>query len=198
MTKKFLHVGCGPQTQKGLKGFGNDDWSEVRFDIDERVQPDIVGSLTDMAAVATASMDAVFSSHNIEHLYLHEVVGALREFNRVLNDHGFVVLTCPDLQSVCEAVANDRLLEPLYESPAGPISAIDILYGHRGFIANGNTYMAHKCGFTLRALNDVFKEAGFSKCGLIRRPGAFELWAIAFKSDVDDATLRQAVIQYFP
>jgi predicted SAM-dependent methyltransferase len=138
MTKQFLHVGCGPQTKESLKGFNSSDWTEIRFDIDEKVKPDIVGTLTDMSGVETGTMDAVFSSHNIEHLYAHEVVGALKEFNRVLKEDGFVVLTCPDLQSVCEAVANDKLLEPLYISPAGPIAPIDILYGHRGFIANGN------------------------------------------------------------
>jgi len=112
MIKKLLHVGCGSQNKSSLKGF--DDWQEVRFDIDERVKPDIVGTLTDMSAVATASVDAIYSSHNIEHLYAHEVAIALKEFNRVLKSDGFVVLTCPDLQSVCEAVAKDRLLDTLY------------------------------------------------------------------------------------
>ena len=98
-------------------------------------------------------MQAIFSSHNIEHIYPHEVNVALKEFLRVLTPDGFVVLTCPDLQSVCEAVANNKLLEPLYVSPAGPISPIDILYGHRGFIAQGNHFMAHRCGFTSSSLN---------------------------------------------
>ena len=59
-------------------------------------------------------MQAIFSSHNIEHIYPHEVNASLLEFNRVLSNDGFVVLTCPDLQSVCEAIVQDKLLEPLY------------------------------------------------------------------------------------
>jgi hypothetical protein len=51
----------------------------------------------------------------------------LKEFLRVLSTDGFVVLTCPDLQSVCEHVARDRLLEPLYVSPSGPIAPLDVL-----------------------------------------------------------------------
>ena len=151
--KTFLHVGCGPQNKSQIKGFNNDNWKEIRFDIDKNVNPDIVGTLTDMKLVETGSLDAVFSSHNIEHIYPHEVQIALKEFYRVLKDDGIVVITCPDLQSVCEAVVKDKLLEPLYESPAGPISPIDILFGHRTFIARGNEYMAHKGGFTYSALN---------------------------------------------
>ena len=129
--KTFLHVGCGPQNKSQIKGFNNDSWKEIRFDIDKKVNPDIVGTLLDMSAVETGSVDAIYSSHNIEHVFPHEVPIVLREFHRVLKDDGMVVLVCPDLQSVCEAVVDDKLLQPLYESPAGPISPIDILYGHR-------------------------------------------------------------------
>ena len=45
--------------------------------------------MTDMPAVEDAYVDAVFSSHNIEHLYAHEVAEALSEFKRVLNEDGF-------------------------------------------------------------------------------------------------------------
>ena len=54
------------------------DWEEIRFDIDPNASPDIVGAMTDMSGVATASVDAVYSSHNIEHVFAHEVPVALR------------------------------------------------------------------------------------------------------------------------
>jgi predicted SAM-dependent methyltransferase len=41
--------------------------------LDHAVQPDVVVTMTDMSAVATGSIDAIVSSHNIEHLYPHEV-----------------------------------------------------------------------------------------------------------------------------
>ena len=95
--KSFLHVGCCPQNKSGLKGFNADEWKEIRFDIDESVNPDIQGTLTDMSLVNTSSMDAIYSSHNIEHIFAHEVPIALSEFYRVLKDDGIVVITCPDL-----------------------------------------------------------------------------------------------------
>ena len=95
--KTFLHVGCVPKRKdKTTRGFATDLWQEIRLDIDPSVAPDITGTMTDMSAVPSASVDAIFSSHNIEHLYPHEVPVALAEFKRVLKPDGFAVITCPD------------------------------------------------------------------------------------------------------
>lgn len=198
MPRKFLHVGCGVKNKTVLKGFNSDEWIEIRFDIDKNVNPDIVGTLTDMSQVESESVDAVYSSHNIEHLYAHEVGGALREFRRVLKPEGFVVITCPDLQLVCESVVNDKLAEPLYVSPSGPISPLDILYGHGRSIAQGNTYMAHKCGFTYSLLKDSFLRAGFVSTIGGRRPKAFELWLAAFKTRPDEAEMHRIGGAFLP
>ena len=185
--KTFLHVGCGPQYKSEIKGFDNDNWKEIRFDIDETVNPDIVGTLLDMSEVKTGSVDAIFSSHNIEHIFPHEVAIALKEFYRVLKDDGMVVLSCPDLQSVCEAVINDKLLDPLYETSVGDkIAPIDILYGWRAPIAAGNEYMAHKGGFTYSVLNGAFLEAGFKMNYGGRNPDRWELFIVSFKQDMTE------------
>lgn len=196
--KKFLHVGCGPQTKKNLKGFNSDFWDEIRFDINSEVRPDIIGTLTDMSKVGSESVDAIYSSHNIEHIYPHEVPVALSEFFRVLRPNGFVVITCPDLISVCQAITKDKLLEPLYQSPAGPISAIDVIYGHRGYLASGNIYMAHKCGFTYSVLQNSFYEAGFTKTYGGARSDMFDLWLIAFKSNLSDADAILEASNFLP
>jgi len=154
----LLHVGCGPKRKdRTTAGFNTPDWTEIRLDIDPAVRPDVTGTMTDMSAVASASVDAVFSSHNIEHLYPHEVPLALAEFRRVLRDDGYAVITCPDLQSVAALVAQDRLTEPAYVSPAGPIAPLDILYGHRAAMQRGNLFMAHRCGFTRKVLDATLR-----------------------------------------
>ncbi len=54
----FLHVGCGPKRKnQTTKGFNTADWTELRLDIDASVAPDIIGTMTDMSAVADASVD---------------------------------------------------------------------------------------------------------------------------------------------
>lgn len=197
--KTFLHVGCGRKrkAQAGA-GFQGDDWREIRLDIDPGVEPDIVGTMTAMPAVAGGSVDAVFSSHNIEHLYPHEVPVALAEFARVLNDDGYAVITCPDLQSVCALVAQDRLTQPAYTSPAGPIAPLDILYGHRKSLAQGNLYMAHRCGFTLKILLGTLKAAGFANVFGVRRAAHFDLWAAASKKALSAAAQQVLAAQHFP
>ncbi|MGZ3279996.1 MAG: class I SAM-dependent methyltransferase [Caulobacteraceae bacterium] len=196
----FLHVGCGPtRKHQTTRGFAGADWRELRLDIDPQVSPDIVGTMTDMAGVASGSVDAVFSSHNIEHLYPHEVLVALGEFNRVLRPDGFAVITCPDLQSVAALVAQDRLLEPAYMSEAGPIAPIDILYGHRQQLAAGNLFMAHRCGFTRRVLDGLLRAAGFATVAAIARAAPyFDLWAVAVKRTCDEAELRALAAAHFP
>ena len=197
--KIFLHVGCGPKRQaQAGPGFGGDDWREIRLDIDPGVAPDIVGTMTAMPGVAAGSVDAVFSSHNIEHLYPHEVPIALAEFARVLNSGGFAVITCPDLQSVCALVAQDKLTEPAYTSPAGPIAPLDILYGHRKSLAQGNLYMAHRCGFTLKILLGTLKAAGFASVLGVRRAAHFDLWAAASKKALSTAEQRILAAQHLP
>jgi hypothetical protein len=197
--RKFLHVGCG-QAKKAdtTKGFNTDAWQEVRFDIDPACAPDIVGTVVDMSAVSDASVEAIFSSHSIEHVYAHEVPKVLNEFRRVLVDDGFVVLTCPDLESVCQEIARGRLLEPLYTSESGPIAPLDILYGHRPSLARGKHHMAHKCGFTYSALSGSFFSCGFRKVYGGRRPQAFDLWIIACKQDKSEAELLRLAAEHLP
>jgi predicted SAM-dependent methyltransferase len=198
--KSFLHVGCGRKRKdRTTRGLNTSEWSEIRLDIDASVQPDVIGTMTDMSAVATASVDAVFSSHNIEHLYPHEVPLALSEFLRVLKPDGFFVVTCPDLQSVCKLIAEDKLTEAAYTSPAGPIAPIDILYGLRSSMAQGNLYMAHRCGFTQKVLTATLQAAGFKAVATMARAHPyFDLWAVASKSARNEDEMRQMAGQHFP
>ncbi|MCK4828015.1 methyltransferase domain-containing protein, partial [bacterium] len=120
--KIVLHVGCGsPHPDQLHQLFHGPEWTEVRIDIDQHVQPDILASIVDMSVVPSECADAVYSSHNLEHLYPHEVPLALREFLRVLKPTGFALISLPDLRAVAELIVADKLDEPAYQSPAGPI-----------------------------------------------------------------------------
>ena len=198
--KTFLHVGCGEKYKENTTpAFAGDAWSELRFDINPAVQPDVLGSMTDMSSLADASVEAVFSSHNLEHLYPFQVPQALGEFLRVLKPDGFVIATCPDLQSVCALVAEDRLTEAAYVSPAGPITPLDILYGHRPALAQGNLHMAHRCGFTQSVLMATFEVNGFPSVAVMRRAAPyFDLWVVASKVHLDDDAIRKLADEHFP
>ncbi len=197
--RTFLHVGCGLQ-RKGpaTPGFDGPDWSEIRLDINPSVSPDLIGAMTDLSAVKTGSMQAIFSSHNIEHLYPHEVPIALGEFKRVLTDDGFVVITCPDLLSVAQFIVARGLGETAYTSPMGPITPLDMLYGHQGAMGAGNLYMAHRCGFSAQTLLEAMQRADFGRMTIIARKSRFVLWALATKSICDDATMAALAQKHIP
>lgn len=197
-TRRVLHVGCGNTTLKNLPlPFQDGTWVEVRLDIDPSCSPDIIGTIVDMKGVETGSMDAVFSSHNIEHVFPHEVPIALGEFARVLKADGFALVTCPDLQSLGEAIAAGRVDEPIYMSPAGPIAPLDIIFGHRGSVARGKHYMAHRCGFTGRTLAESLTAAGFASVGVrAKREGCVNLWAVATRNRVAAETITSMLDRY--
>jgi predicted SAM-dependent methyltransferase len=197
--KTLLNVGCGLSSISQLKGFDKDDWKEIRLDIDNTVKPDVVGSLTDMSLIETGSVDAVYSAYNLDHIYPHEVPIALKEFYRVLNEDGIALVQCPDIQTVCELIAQDKLLELLYESPVGPIYPIDVIYGHRWYLKNGNEYMAKKVGFTYSALDASFAEAGFKARYGGRMPAnGGELNIVAFKQKIPEEQIKQIADPLLP
>jgi predicted SAM-dependent methyltransferase len=190
----FLHVGCGAKTKAHTTPeFSSERWRELRFDIDPAVKPDITGTMTNMSAVGTETVDGLFSSHNVEHLYPHEVPVAFREFTRVLKLDGFAVITCPDLQSIAALVAQNKLLDTAYQSNAGPITPLDMLFGHRASLARGNLFMAHHCGFTRDVLAQSLQQAGFQSVRVLARPDNFDLWAVACRQVVSrDELLRES------
>jgi len=181
--KTLLHIGCGTASPERLPDcFKSVQWQEVKLDIDPKVKPDIVASLTDMSAVASASVDAVWSSHNIEHLEGFQVDGALREIRRVLKPGGFALITLPDLQRIAELIAQGRGDDVMYTSPAGPITPLDMLFGHQASLARGNHYMAHRTGFTAKRLGKMLAEAGFGEVRVLKGR-SFDLWAVALNSN---------------
>lgn len=199
MTKKtVLYVGCGTDHVLGKHGFDPEHWQELRLDIDPGVKPDIVGNMMDMSEIKDNSVEAVYSSHNIEHLYPHEVPIALGEFLRVLTPDGMLLLSCPDIQPVCAAVAANKLSEPLYYTASGlPITPIDVLYGCRLFMLNGNSFMAHHCGFTAKVLLSSINSAKFGSAVVVADNKSYALYAVATKQKMPDETLKQLFAQYW-
>ena len=183
---RLLHVGCGHAKPERLPPVFR-GWDEIRLDVDASVEPDLVTSMTDIGGIADASVDAIWSSHNLEHLESHEVPLALREWRRVLRPAGIAFMTLPDLAQVAKLVAEDAINKPIYESPAGPIAPLDIMFGHRRSVEAGNRYMAHRTGFTTDHLGEALMDAKFVEADVWTTH--LTLWAVAY---VD----QEAIAQY--
>lgn len=190
----LLNVGCGPREGTALPALFR-SWRELRVDVDISVAPDIVADLTDLSAIASASVDAIWAAHCLEHLYLHQVPTALSELRRVLRDDGFLCIIVPDLQTVAGYIVTDRLHEAIYQSPAGPVSAHDVLFGFGPALASGQASMAHRCGFTPGLLRHCFHGVPFGEVLIHRRSALLELAVIARAIPARDEAERAALLQ---
>jgi SAM-dependent methyltransferase len=189
--RRVLNAGAGPRSARGLHPlFRPAIWEEVRLDLDADAWPDVVGSVADMRAeFPDESFDAIWSSHVLEHLAAHEVPTALLEFRRVLRPDGFAIISSPDLEAVAAAIGKHGIDHVLYTSPAGPIAALDILYGHRASIERGKTGMAHRTGFSCASLGRLLVAAGFDE--VLATQNGFDLWALAFREQADRQSIQQ-------
>jgi len=186
-----LNAGSGRDQPETLHpAFRRRPWRQVRLDIDPSVRPDIIASVTDLGGVVPdARFDAVWCSHILEHLYDHEVPRALMEFRRVLKPAGFALLTCPDLEKVAELVVAQDAETVAYMSSAGPISALDMLFGHGRSIARGNEFMAHRTSFTSTRLGRLLLETGFDEVR-VAEGGNYDLWALALMPKAKHAEVQ--------
>lgn len=168
-------------------------WGHVLLDIDERAKPDICCDARTLTTLQPAQFDAIYCSHNLEHYHRHEVVKVLNGFLHVLKPGGFVEITVPDIQAVIRHVVESGMDvgDILYQSAAGPIAALDVIYGlGRRIEQSGQDFYAHKNGFTAKLLRGTLERARFACVHILEMPQLFELRALAFKSEPTRAQLR--------
>lgn len=153
----ILHVGCGREPLPAWL----DHYDEVRLDIDPGCEPDIVAGMTDLGQIGP--FDAVYSSHALEHLYPHDVPVALAEFRRVLREGGALLVFVPDLDGV------QATHDVVYQSPSGPITGLDMIYGRLCYLKHA-PHMAHHTGFTRETLGQALSDAGFQGVTVMQVP----------------------------
>lgn len=185
--KKLLNVGGNSKAillPPQYAGF-----EHVLLDIDPTGAPDIVCDARKLTTLDAGQFDAVYCSHNLEHYYRHEVQAVLAGFLHVLKDSGFAHIRVPDIHEVMR-VTIERGLDIddiLYESPAGPIMVLDVLYGYSVEIErSGQDFFAHRTGFTQKSLSNALKSAAFSKT--YTAASNLEISALAFKGAPDIST----------
>ncbi|MBM0204750.1 methyltransferase domain-containing protein [Micromonospora sp. STR1s_5] len=182
---RVLNVGSGPAPTRLHPIFSSRKWREVTLDADPAVKPDLVGSSANLHdLVPDGAFDAIYASHVLEHLFSHEVLLALKEYRRVLSPSGFALITCPDMESIADTITRNGLEITAYNSPAGPITPLDMVFGHSRSIENGNLYMAHRTGFTVERLGRLLALAGFRE-SRVSRGTSYDLWALALAEGAD-------------
>lgn len=166
-------------------------WKHVLLDIDSRGGPNIVCDARELTTLPAAQFDAVYCSHNLEHYYRHDVPKVLGGFRHVLKADGFAEIHVPDLADLMQTVVKRGLDvdDLLYQSPAGPITVRDVLYGLGSEIErSGNDFWAHKTGFTKKSLTAMLVRCGFPV--VYNGSGNFEVAAFAFTKPPTDEIRR--------
>lgn len=165
-------------------------FEHLLLDIDPRGLPDIVCDARELITLKAAQFEAVYCSHNLEHYYRHDVNKVLTGFLHVLKEGGFVHLRVPDMEEVMRMSIEQKLDidDTLYQSAAGPIMVLDVIYGYGTEIEqSGQDFYAHKTGFTKKSLEAALLKAGFST--IYSGTENIEVFAIAFKGVPDETSL---------
>ena len=160
--KRLLNAGSGPESARRIARMIQErGLEELRFDIDPSVKPHVVGSILEIErSFEPQSFEVIWSSHVLEHLFAHEIFPTLRQFHRVLRPDGFALIMSPDVEAVARFIVEQGIAAVAYNSPAGPIRPLDMLYGHSRAIEEGHLHMAHRTGFTAERLGNLLLTAG--------------------------------------
>ncbi len=165
-------------------------WTRCLMDIDPAAKPDIVLDARELGRLLPAQFDAVYCSHNLEHYYAHEVKVLLRGFLHALKPAGFAEIRVPDVAAVAReiSVPGRELDDVLYTSPAGPITARDIIYGYEPWIEkSGQGYYAHKTGFSRHTLELALRASGLAHIHWLEPLGPYEIRAVALGAPASES-----------
>jgi predicted SAM-dependent methyltransferase len=187
--KKVLNVG-GNNRYIGIPDLYN-GWECHLLDIDASAGPEICCDARELVTHKADIYDSVYCSHNLEHYQRRDALTVLNGIAHVLKPAGFLYVIVPDLIAVIkEVVARGLdLEETLYDSPAGPITPLDVIYGLQSqVVGSDNPFFAHKNGFSEKSLRRLLSEGGFDPVHL--RPGPLELHAIGFLQPPTEACKR--------
>ncbi len=157
LPKRVLHAGSGGSQIPDKYFVG---YQPVTLDIDPGCKPDMVGSMVEPTFIPDECFDAIYTAHTLEHLYPHEVRLCLYNFLRILKPGGVVMIVVPNLEGI------KATQDVVYDSPSGPVSGLDMIYGHHKLL-EGRPYMAHHCGFVGETLMGAMQSVGFENVQVI-------------------------------
>jgi predicted O-linked N-acetylglucosamine transferase (SPINDLY family) len=143
------------------------------------------------------TVNAIFLNQYLPCCFAHDVQKTLQRCLATLDDDGFLIATCPDLVTIAQHILSHGLTKPSYISEAGPITPLDMIFGHGQTIHDGQTALAHHTGFTQESLVAHLGEAGFKSVRALTRPEQFEVIAVATKRQTDDHAFTELLRQIF-
>jgi predicted SAM-dependent methyltransferase len=127
------------------------EWKII--DIEPRPEVDYVANANDLSQFESNSVDAIYASHVLEHFYYglnNELMSTLKEWSRVLKPGGQLLISVPDLKTLCWLYLHPNLM------PIERHQIMRIIFG-----GQTNVYDVHKVGFDFEILALYLEEVGF-------------------------------------
>lgn len=127
------------------------DWKIL--DVEPRPEVDYVGNAIDLSQFPNNSIDAIYASHVLEHFFYNidnELITTLQEWHRVLKPGGKLLISVPDLKTLCWLYLNPNMM------PMERYHIMRVIFG-----GQTNIYDVHKVGFDFEILAMYLEEVGF-------------------------------------
>ncbi|MFN3925844.1 MAG: class I SAM-dependent methyltransferase [Pseudanabaenaceae cyanobacterium] len=139
------------------------DWKIL--DIEPRPEVDFVADASDLSQFDDESVEVIYASHVLEHFHYglnYELALTLGEWFRVLKPGGQLMLSVPDLQTLCWLYCRPNL-------------DVETRFHIMRMMFGGQTdqYDVHKVGFDFDILCTYLADVGFSQC---QRVESFDLF----------------------
>lgn len=140
------------------------DWKIL--DIEDRPEVDFIGDACDLSQFPDGSITSLYASHVLEHFYYglnNELITVLQEWYRVLAPGGKLLLSVPDLKTLCWLYSNPNT------SMMERHHLMRIMFG-----GHTNQYDVHKVGFDIDTLALYLVKSGFDDMEVIEEFGLFQ------------------------
>jgi predicted SAM-dependent methyltransferase len=125
------------------------------LDVEPRPEVDYVANASDLSQFENSSVQAIYASHVLEHFYHslnNELITTLKEWHRVLKPGGQLLISVPDLKTLCWLYLNPNLMAIERHQ------LMRIIFG-----GQTNSYDVHKVGFDFETLSLYLEEVGFEE-----------------------------------
>jgi len=125
---------------------------------------DIVADLRDLSSLPDQAFDVVYASHTLEHLgYQRELPHALGALHRILRPGGRLMLSVPDLDTLCRLYTHEAL------SAQDRFHVMRMMFG-----GQMDEYDYHFVGLNFESLADFLLAAGFAQVTRVDELGVFQ------------------------
>lgn len=139
-----------------------DGWKT--FDIEPGPEVDFVGDCRDLSRFADGSIAEIYASHVLEHLsYKEEIQPALKEWFRALMPNGVVMISVPDLDTLCRLFVHPDV------DQQERARVMQMIFG-----AQENGYDFHKAGLWVELLGSMLHKTGFIQIERVPEFGLFD------------------------